>query len=172
ALARALTAHPTESVRVLLVSTGSEESFSEGMHAFLERHRAELPTESTFFLTLETLGSPILTVLRGEGFLKMRQYPKPALDLIDRLADELGIRMIPNLRLRNGTDGLFALVEGYPTVALCSCTEYKSAANYHWPSDTAENVRYDTLADAVRLAEAGIRRLDGRWLAEVRGPSL
>jgi Peptidase family M28 len=164
ALARALLARPTESVRVMLVSTGSEESFSEGMHAFIERHRHELPPDDTFFLTLESVGSPILTVLRGEGFLKMREYPKPALDLIDGLADELGIRMIPNLRLRNGTDGLFALVEGYPAVVLCSCTEYKNAANYHWPSDIAANVRYDTLADAIRLSEAVIRRLDERWL--------
>ena len=164
ALARALAQRPTETTRVLLVSTGSEESFSEGMKAFGERHFPRLPRQSTFFLCLDTLGSPHLNVLRGEGFLRMYEYPADALDLIDGVAQELDIWLYPNLRLRNGTDGLESLAAGYPTVSLCSCTDYKVPANYHWPTDTAENVDYDTLADAIRLSEAVIRRLDERWL--------
>jgi hypothetical protein len=164
AIARALARRPTESVRVMLVSTGAEESFSEGMQAFLARHRRGLARADTFFLCLDTLGSPHLNVLRGEGFLRMHEYPKRALDLIDGLAEELGIWLVPNLRLRNGTDGLLPLVEGYTTIALCSCTEYKNPANYHWPTDTPENVDYRTLADAIRLTEALVRRLDQRWL--------
>jgi Peptidase family M28 len=164
AIARALRERPTETVRVILVSTGSEESLSEGMQAFLERHRDRLPVNDTFFLCLDTLGSPHLNVLRGEGFLRMHEYPKPALDLIDGIAEELGIWLLPNLRLRNGTDGLFSLVEGYATATLCSVTEYKNPSNYHWPTDTPENVNFDTFADAIRLSEALIRRLDERWL--------
>jgi Peptidase family M28 len=164
AIARRLREQPLESTRVILLSTGSEESFSEGMKAFGERHFGELPAESTFFLCVDTLGSPHLNVLRGEGFLRMREYPRPALDLIDGLAEELGIWLFPNLRLRNGTDGLEALAAGYPTVALCSCTDLKQPANYHWPSDVSENVDFGTLSDAFRLSEALIRRLDERWL--------
>ena len=70
---------------------------------------------------------------------------------------------MPNLRLRNGTDGLEPLCAGYPTATLCSVTELKQPANYHWPTDTAENVDYGTLADAIRLTEAAVR-LDERWL--------
>jgi len=164
ALARRLLEDPTSSTRVILLSTGSEESFSEGMKAFGERHFDELPRESTFFLVVDTLGSPKLNVLRGEGFVHMHEYPADALALIDGLAEELGIEMVPNLRLRNGTDGLEPLAAGYKTVALCSCTELKQPANYHWPTDVAENVDLDTVADAVRLSEALIRRLDERWL--------
>ncbi|MGH2981222.1 MAG: M28 family peptidase [Solirubrobacterales bacterium] len=164
AIARRLAQEPTESTRVILLSTGSEESFSEGMKGFGQRHFGELPPKSTFFLCVDTLGSPHLNVLRGEGFLKMREYPKPALSLIDGLAEELGIWLYPNLRLRNGTDGLEALAAGYPTAVLCSCTDLKQPANYHWPSDVSGNVDFDTLSDAVRLSEALIRRLDERWI--------
>jgi hypothetical protein len=164
ALARRLLAEPTTSTRVILLSAGSEESFSEGMKAFGERHFAELPTNSTFFCCVDTVGSPTLNVLRGEGFLRMHEYPADALVLIDGLADELGIPMVPNLRLRNGTDGLEPLCAGYPTVTLCSVTDLKQPANYHWPTDTAENVDYGRLSDAIRLVEALIRRLDERWL--------
>lgn len=164
ALAEQLRADPPEGVRVILLSTGSEESFSEGMKAFGERHFPHLPRESTFFLCLEGLGSPHLLALRGEGFLRMREYPQPALDLIDGLAEELGIWLFPNLRLRNGTDGMEPLAAGYPTVVLCACNELKQPAYYHWENDVSANVDFGTLADAVRLSEAAIRRLDERWL--------
>jgi hypothetical protein len=164
ALAERLVPDPPEDTRVILLSVGSEESFSEGIKAFGERHFAELPTGSTFFLCLETLGSPHLLVLRGEGFLKMREYPPRALALMDGLAAELGIDLFPNLRLRNGTDGMEPLAAGYETAVLGSCTELKQPANYHWWHDLAENVDFGTVADAIRLSEAAIRRLDRRWL--------
>jgi peptidase M28-like protein len=147
----------------MLVST-SEEALCEGMQAFAKRHFPELPRESTFFLTLETLGSPHLLVLRGEGMIRMREYPARSLALLDGLADELDIWLFPNLRLRNATDGVIPLAAGYEGAALCSCTRLKQPANYHWPTDTPENVDYGTLADAIRLAEAAVRRLDERWL--------
>jgi peptidase M28-like protein len=164
ALARRLGEQSTEGLRVILLSTGSEESFSEGMKGFGERHFDQLPPESTFFLCMETLGADHLMALRGEGFLRMREYPPAALDLIDGLAEELGIRLFPNLRLRNGTDGMEPLAAGYPTVALCSCTDHKQPGNYHWRDDVSENVNFDTVAEGVRLSEAMVRRLDERWL--------
>ncbi|HMJ73414.1 MAG TPA: M28 family peptidase [Solirubrobacterales bacterium] len=164
ALAEELIEQPPENLRVILLSVGSEESFSEGIKAFGERHFPQLPRESTFFLCLESIGSPHLLVLRGEGFLKMRDYPARSLALMDGLAEELGIDLFPNLRLRSGTDGLEPLAAGYETAVLCSCTDLKQPANYHWWHDLAENVEFDTVADGIRLSEAAIRRLDQRWL--------
>jgi Peptidase family M28 len=163
AIARALAVSPTENVRVILVST-SEEATCEGMQAFARRHFSELPPERTFVLSIDTVGSPHLTVLRGEGMMRMREYPSRSLALLDGLAEELGITLFPNLRLRNATDGVVPLAAGYECASLCSVTDLKQPANYHWPTDTADRVDYGTLADAVRLTEAVVRRLDERWL--------
>ena len=163
AIARALAERPTGDVKVMLVST-SEEALCEGMQLFGERHFGELPRESTFVMALDTLGSPHLLVLRGEGMLRMREYPSRSLALIDGVAEELGIDLFPNLRLRNATDGVIPLAAGYECASLCSCTDLKQPSNYHWPTDVPENVDYGTLADAVRLTEAVVRRLDDRWL--------
>jgi hypothetical protein len=163
AMARALAERPTQNVRVMLVST-SEEALCEGMQAFARRHFAELPPESTFFLSVDTLGSPHLLVLRGEGMIRMREYPARSLAVLDELADELEIPLFPNLRLRNATDGIFPLAAGYECASLCSCTDLKQPANYHWPTDTPENVDYGTVAEAVRLTDALVRRLDQSWL--------
>ncbi len=163
-LARRLLAEPPQGIRVILLSTGSEESFSEGIKAYGERHFDSLPRESTFFLCLETLGATHLLALRGEGFLKMRDYPPRALALVDRVAAELGIWLYPNLRTYNGTDGLEPAAAGYETVALCSCTDDKQPGRYHWPNDTAANVDFSTLQRAIALSDAVVRQLGSRWL--------
>ena len=163
AIARALVERPPESLRVLLLST-SEEATCDGMQAWFRRSAPSLPRESTFFICLDILGSPHLVVLRGEGMVRIREYPGRSLALLDELAEELGIPLFPNLRLMNATDGVIPLAHGYQCASLCSCTDLKQAANYHWPSDTPDNVDYGTLADAIRLAEAVVRRLDERWL--------
>ena len=128
---------------MLLVST-SEEGLCEGMETFGQRHFGELPRESTFILSIDTVGSPHLCVLRGEGMRGMREYPRRSLELIDGLAEELGIHLFPSLRLRNATDGSIALAGGYECASLASCTDLKQPANYHWPTDVPENVDYAT----------------------------
>jgi hypothetical protein len=164
AMARALREQPLERTRVMLVST-SEEANCFGMQAFGERHFPELPVESTFVLSVDTVGSPHLCVLRGEGMRGMRDYPPRSLGLMDGTAEELGIHLYPGLRLRNATDGCIPLAAGYECASLASCTDLKQPANYHWRTDVPENVDYGSVADAVRLAEAVVRRLDERWIA-------
>lgn len=164
ALAKQLVEEPPKELRVILLSAGAEESFSEGIKAFGERHFPSLPRESTLFLAVDSIGSPHLLVLRGEGFLKMHEYSPRALALMDGLAEELDIWLYPNLRLHNGTDGLESLAAGYETASLCGCTDLKNPANYHWPNDLAENVDFGSVADGIRLIEAAVRRLDERPL--------
>lgn len=164
ALARRFREDPPQGVRVILLSTGSEESFSEGMKAFGERHFPELPRESTLFLCLEALGSDHLLVLRGEGFLKMNEYSPRALAFMDGLAEEMGIYLFPNLRLHNGTDGLESLAAGYQTAVLASCNDLKQAAHYHWPDDVSDNINFQTVERAVDLCEEATRRLALQFL--------
>jgi Peptidase family M28 len=164
ALAKRFAEEPPEDVRVILLSTGSEESFSEGMKAWGERHFPELPKESTLFLCLEALGSDHLLVLRGEGFLKMNEYSPRALALMDGLAEQMGIWLYPNLRLHNGTDGLEPLAAGYETAVLASCNDLKQASNYHWPTDVASNINFQTVERAISLLEETVTRLSRQWL--------
>jgi hypothetical protein len=163
-LTRRFIADPPPGLRIIVLSVGAEESFSEGIRAFGKRHFGDLPQDSTFFINLDTVGSPYLTVLRGEGFLKMYEYPARALELADRTAEQIGIDLFPNLRIHNGTDGLEPLAAGYPVVSICSCTEHKQPANYHWPNDTAENVNFATVGQAINLAEAMTRALAQDWV--------
>ena len=164
ALARRFAAEPPQGVRVILLSTGSEESFSEGIKAWGERHFPGLPRDSTLFLCLESLGSPHLLVLRAEGFLKLYEFSPRALAFMDDLAEEMDLDLVPNLRVRAGTDGLEPLAAGYETAVLCTCDDLKQASNYHWPTDIAANINYGTLEQAINLSQQAIRHLEQSWL--------
>lgn len=158
-LATELAEQPLAGVRVLLVSTGSEEGFMEGMQAFARRHFPSLPPERTHVVCVDTVGSPQLTLIEGEGMLRMRDYPDDFKALVADCARASGVELGRGLRFRNATDGLIALRAGYPTAAIGSVTELKVPSNYHWPTDTAENVDHDRVSDAVTLCAAIARRL-------------
>jgi Iap family predicted aminopeptidase len=91
--------------------------------------------------------------------LVMRDYPARLKDLLSRAARDEGVELVRGLRFRNATDGLISMKAGYPTVMLGSITEYKAPANYHWPTDTAENVDYGTVVDATRVCRRAIELL-------------
>ncbi len=146
-------------VRVLLLFPGAEESFMEGMVAWCDRHLDALDPASTAFVCVDTVGSPALVALEGEGMLHMHEYPRDLLELIHAAADELGIAVHRGLRFRNGTDGLIPLKRGYRSSMLGSIDEFKMPPNYHWPTDTADRVDYGTVADTARLCRRVIERI-------------
>ena len=92
-VARRLREQPVSGVRVLLVSTGSEESFMEGMQGFGRDHFDSLPTETTDFLVLESMGSPVTVIPAGEGMLRMRDYPPEAVAMLEAAARDEGIEL-------------------------------------------------------------------------------
>ncbi len=158
-VARAVRDQPVDGLRVLLVSTGSEESFMEGMQAFARRHFGALPRDRTHVICVDTVGSPELIQLEGEGMLRMHDYPPEFKDLLSEVAREAGVHLRRGLRLRNATDALIPLRAGFPVVALCSMDRYKRPSNYHWPTDVPDNVDFSTVAAAATLCEAVVRRL-------------
>ena len=158
-VARGLEARPVEGLRVLLVSCGAEESLQEGMQGFARRHFPALPTRHTRVFCLETIGSRDLVCPESEGMLLRRNYDAEFKDLTSACAREVGVELTRGYRLSFASDALVALRAGYRSVMIGSLNEYRAPANYHWRTDTPENVDYASVADAVRLCEAVIRRL-------------
>lgn len=156
-LARLMRQRPVDGVRVLLVSTGSEESFMEGMRGFARRHFGSLPTNATKFVCIDTVGSPTLMQLEGEGMLRMADYDEDFKAALSLAAAEINVPLVRGLRFRNATDALISLQAGYPSLMLGSISRYKAPSNYHWPTDTAENVDYSSVVDATLLCERLLR---------------
>jgi hypothetical protein len=143
---------------VILVSTGSEESFMEGMQAFGRRHFPELAPATTEFVCLECVGSPQLCVVEGEGMLVMRDYTESSRDALARAGEATGVPLQRGLRTVAATDALIALRAGYRTCTLGGVDETKFPSNYHWPSDTPDNLSWDSVEGALLVCEAYARQ--------------
>ena len=160
AIAEALRESPVEGLRVLLVSCGAEEVLQGGVYGFVERHLSRLDPQRTWVLNLDTVGSPRLIMLEGEGPVVMEDYCGPDFrDMVARAAEEAGVELRRGMRARTSTDGVVTSHAGYPTATISSMTAWKGLSNYHKHTDTPENVDYSTVEQAVRLTDALVREL-------------
>ena len=111
-------------------------------------------------MNLETLGSPRLIMLEGEGPIVMEDYHDRGFrDLVARAAEGAGAPLVRGLRARSSTDAVLPSRAGYPTATLVSMNRYKALSNYHLMSDTPANVDYRTVEQALVVTEAVARRL-------------
>ena len=159
ALARRLRDEPLEGLRVILLSTGSEESNSEGMQEYGRAHFAQLPRETTDVIALECLGSGTVTVAESEGFLVPHAYDEGLKDLATDCARRLGVEVRRGLHIVFASDAQIALHAGYRAMTLGATDELRLPANYHKPTDTPDNLDFDCLDGAVDVLEATVRAL-------------
>jgi hypothetical protein len=166
AIAERLREEPVPGLRVVLASCGAEEVVQGGIYGFAERHFPSLDRDRTWFLNLETVGSPRLILLEGEGPIVMEEYTDRTFrDMIAGVAERGGIPMRRGMRARNSTDSVIPSRAGYPTATLASVDRYKALSNYHQMSDTPENVDYTTVLAALEVTEALARELASNpWL--------
>jgi hypothetical protein len=170
ALAELLRERPLAGLRVLLVSCGAEETLQDGVRAFLACHRDELAPGRTWFVNLETVGSPHLVMLEAEGPLWMERYCGPWLrDLLAASAAGLGIELHRGFRARASTDSVIPSRAGYPIATLVSMTNWRSPANYHLRGDVPANLDYATVVNATRLVYELARALAENPLVERSG---
>ena len=160
AVADALRERPVAGARVVLLSTGSEESFSEGMQGFVRRHRERLLDGDAHVLALECIGSPVLCIVEGEGMMEMRDYPAAERDALLRAAQDAGVEVTRGLRTVAASDAVVTMRRGIPSAMLggVDATTW-FPANYHWPTDVADNLSWDRIDDTAALTEAWIRRM-------------
>jgi peptidase M28-like protein len=142
---------PPEGLRLVLLSTGSEEANQDGMLAYARRHFGQLDRERTRFLCLDTVGSPELVLIEGEGFLKMRDYDAGMKDLVEDAARAAGVHVRRGLRFTFATDALIPLRQGFRVAGLGSVNEWLVPTNYHAATDTPENVHLPSVEETVEV---------------------
>ena len=160
AVAESLQAAPVEGVRVILVSCGAEEVLQGGVYGFVDRHLTKLDRRRTLVLNFDTVGSPRLIMLEGEGPVVMEDYRGAHWrDLVAAIAATAGVELRRGMRARTSTDAVVPSHAGYSTATISSMTAWKGLSNYHKHTDTPENVDYTTLEQAATLADAVVRAL-------------
>src|ERR687896_564981 len=150
------------SLRVVLLSAGSEETMLEGMEAFLRRHRGELDPAHTIVACLDMVGWDRLLLREREGVLRRYRTRSEDVDLVFRAARAAGVPVDVARPSPAPSDGLAARLAGLPTIFLSSAAANGGYPNYHRPSDVPENVNVETVVVSRPLCTQLVAELDNR----------
>jgi hypothetical protein len=150
---------PLEHTEVRLLITGCEEAGMLGSQAYMRRHAER--ASATTFLNFDTVGGDVpLTYILNEGSGVSRPASPRLVAMLERIvADkpELGLRAAkrtPGLP----TDATPALARGYEAITVLA--QGRTIPNYHWPTDTFENIEPRTVAAALATGRELLRRID------------
>ncbi len=165
---RRLEADPPASLAVDALLCGAGETTMEGMRNHLRRHRREIDRESTWFVSLESVGrgDPRWAVSQGPA-ISLPMDPELA-GICAALAEGTGAEPMRDGR----TSAAFvARANGYRGLAI-TCREPDRALpeHHHTPADTPDRVNPAAVASASALAVDVIRVLD-RELSRRRAPA-
>ncbi len=131
---------------VIFLFTGAEEAGVRGMRQFLKKFRTDLKKEQTSFLILDNLGADKITFLAGEGMILYRRAGKKLLEIARQMQASFPKgQILEQKNLLLPTDALPALALGYPAISFLGKDEEGRIANYHYYSDTLENVDRELL---------------------------
>jgi len=147
--------------------TGCEESGTYGMIDFLDKYGEQY--KDTFFVNLDNIGSGNLYYMSGEGMFPVY---KASSELIDACATVSGCR--PDLNVKQGvynllsTDAMPLLARKYKAISFLALDDEGLLPNWHWPTDTYENVDIKTVETAVEFVFELIKEIGRKSLYETR----
>ena len=151
---------PPRSVRVVLLSTGSEETMVEGMHAFLRRHHCGLNPARTLVVCLDQIGWERLVLRESEGVLRRYRTRGEDLELVLDAARRAGVALKVAGPFPTPSDGLAARWKGIPTIFLGSVAANGGYPHYHRPTDLPEHVDLDSVSGARAICVQLVEQLD------------
>jgi hypothetical protein len=160
AMAEELSRERPANLEVWLLSTGCEEGIMGGMMAFMRRHRQELAGRRPFFLNYEVLGSGRPVYNQGEGFLKLYRHHPEAIALAEQVAREAEFHDVTGATIRLGSDALIPTRQGFPAITVASANDIGFIGNYHWATDTPENIDLPSVERAWLFSRRMVQLLD------------
>lgn len=159
--ADALSHQRPDHTEVWVVLTGCEESDRVGMEAFLDRHFKAI--EGAWFLGVDSVAGQGATLrwITRSGLLDEFRSDYRLTHLAEEVADQqphLGAS--PGFWRTAGLDTDSAAARGFNAMSLMALTPEGTVPNWHWPTDTFENLDPDALKQTVDFTVALIRRFD------------
>jgi hypothetical protein len=161
ALAETLTQEPPAHTEIWFLATGCQEADLIGMSAFVSRHHKEL--EDAWFLGLDSVagsGAGLRWITTSSTLEALHSDPH-----LVRLAEEIAATH-PRFEASSGVwrsaglDTDVAAVRGLRAMSLVALTPEGTIPNWHWPTDTYENVDESGLERCYGFTLELIRRFD------------
>jgi len=131
------------------VATGAEEVGTWGMKEFLKKYGDELSDAA--FINLDNLGSGNLCWVTREGMARRRHADRRLISAARRASRESDLRLKGREYRGLSTDATAALVRGYRAISIMAFDINGRLPNWHWRTDTVENVDPGNLERAAEF---------------------
>ncbi len=151
---------PLDNAELVVAATGCEESGTFGALHLLRAH--DFDRSSTLFINFDNIGAGRVSYVTGEGLLlTLRADAELVAAARGAVASDPALDAQEFIYKILTTDNTVFLNKGYRGISLMAFDRRGLLPNWHWHTDTVENVNPGTLECAVALATAMVRRLDG-----------
>ncbi|MBC8180415.1 M28 family peptidase [candidate division KSB1 bacterium] len=125
------------------VATGSEEVGAIGMADFLKTYSDEFEKENTFFINFDNIGSGNLHYYLGEGMLNFYKFSPKLIYAAQRTSENEKLKQVTPAKYKLAyTDAIVPASRGYETILFLATDDNDQIPNWHWHTDTIENINY------------------------------
>lgn len=142
---------------VWFVATGAEEVGTIGMQAFLRQYGDDV--RDAFILNIDNVGSGALYWVTEEGMLRRYRPDRRLTGLAKRVSREHDILVKPRAYRGLSTDATPALARGYKAMSIMAFDSDGTLPDWHWETDTVDNVDSAVVALAADLVGKMIREI-------------
>ncbi len=136
---------PEAAARLRLLLTGAEEVGERGMLHWLKTHRPQ-PAE-VVFVNLDNVAGGTLRYLEKEGMLLPLRYSPALLQVARGVAANSGGALTTGSPLLLPTDMMWTSAQGYAAITFIGQRDDGTIPNYHWPTDTVDQISMQHLAE-------------------------
>jgi len=152
---------PLKNSNVWIVFTGCEEAGIQGAKAFYHKHWPDVPPENTSIINIDNVGQGNLYYATGEGMILYYNFDKDIINLSEQLTQKAEFRQIRPLEYRRAYfDTLIFAQHGYPCTTLIALDDNGTIPNWHWYTDTLENIDPRAIDKTVSFATSLAREID------------
>lgn len=140
---------------VWFVATGAEEVGTVGMQAFLEAYGEDI--RDAMIINLDNVGAGQLSWVTSEGMARRYRADRRMISLAKRVSREQEILVKPRVYKGLSTDATAALARGYKALTLMAFESTGVPVNWHWKTDTTENIEPEVVERVTSLVTHMIR---------------
>ncbi|MEQ9715989.1 MAG: M28 family metallopeptidase [Candidatus Asgardarchaeia archaeon] len=152
---------PLSNTEIWCVATGSEESGMFGMIYFLKYHEEYFDKNNTFILNFDNIGAGDVYYIVGEGLLTTLKSDKTLVEIASNVAKaHKDWNINPKVYKLLPTDATSAIARGFKALSIMSFNKQGLLPNWHWHTDTYENVDEETVKKALNFAYEIIKEID------------
>ena len=139
------------------MATGAEEVGTVGMKAFLREYGKDL--KDAVFINIDNVGAGALYWVTAEGMARRYSSDRRTVSLARRVSREREMLVRPRVYRGLSTDATPALARKFRAMSIMSFDINGQLPNWHWHTDTTENVSAELVELAAAFVSAMVRDL-------------